>query len=517
MRVILRNLLVFFLFFISGFVIFNYLDLSYQTKNKKYSGSLKKIKDDIYINCKNPTEVNLSFSSTILIHAGLGRFDRVLENPKLAVFEQLKYLQGYFYFKEQAAFKVLPKSKTDISIMKIINTRYKLPLAEDIKSFLPDFDYSKKTALQISYKVHKEAIICSSEAKGIPKSLEILLPLDPYLSYWNIRKNERVSKKFQNQQIEVNPCTSWRYLMLRDPRHHWYTWKPYTKGKLYSCTNLYSEKMSQIVASVRVNERKSFYSKKMNSLMSEDTISVSFIYGLINHKNTKNELRKIKEFLNKEKGSLLHWTDVRSLEKIKRKTNLRLDPSFYSLLTLLVQIKPFIKIEKINIKKLEPNIIMEFGGQFEGSGKRLVMNVFLGSTDDWVEENHESFLKESFQIDNFIFYIGHSGHGKNMSLIKKLGLSENELVELLNTKKFQHLSIISCFSTFYHDEEFLDYRKSEFESELVTVASEGYPFLFPTIVLQNVSEALRNNSSFLSSLDLSSRLGTDDIIIWYKK
>lgn len=476
-----RNALI----YTSIFAICSFLIYLKEAPSKEETPQGAQASFPFYNKCKNPKPVTLSFNSRLLVHESFADALHLKSKPLPGIKSQLKYMAGYFHFREESPTVKIGKPY-DIKINKIAQENYPISLKlnydqwhnyEDLpKGFqAPQSLANKDLAISIAYQAKADAIICDDSNEN---ALSFTLPIDPYLAYWSSSFKSLPSPGGGNALVP--DCASERMASDNNPAHLWYFWKPHacaSQGEDGSGAHL------TVKADLSLGSPQDKKELRFNLLKSNPRPRIALIFGYIGYGNED----KIKEGINKvlnSKNGIKVLTDKKIAEKLF--TEHEVDPSLRALSVLIQKFQDYGKIQSIGHK--DNTHYDSFKLALDLGPKQLAVEIYLGPTDyKRGFAKHYPFLEKALKSKNAIYYIAHSGHGENLNLEnmrKNLGYSKSDFSKLLNQQEYLLFANVSCFSTYFHGDSFLEQRSQKGRmTDLILMGSEGYGFQAPLALI----------------------------------
>ena len=490
---------------VASFIVANFL----LRKQFVPTTSQRRLIKDEYLpvrsNCQYSTDGELTFDGQVIIHQKISQHLQSEKDWTKAVKSQINYGNGFFNSQKASVneAKMFMVGEPNVEIKKIEQVSYNKKLHIDR---VENDDYSKypsalsngldilpkDKAFKISYSAIVPVIRCGAfENKS--NMVRVLLPFDPYLEYWSVPKQNRLKRAYQGNSSITTPCADSEVADLKSPHMLWYVWNPEEVGKsldniFFDCKKILKPEIDYQVLSASFKEKKSQVNPvEFSQLLSKKEWNVSIILGYLK-KNDSKSLSELHEVLHSDQ-SLLKLSK-RYLSGNVKNINYNLEPSMMSLFQIIKTLNDLADIpeEKFIFKSNNGFYTLTFSGVFKKSQQPFKMNLYFGPTDvDQQLGLHLGFLAESFKNSDMIFYIGHSGMGKNFNLHnmkKSLNFSDTQMTEIFSKVSYQLISVSSCYSTNYYSTEYFDLRKHAGQtSDLVLTGSRNYLYWMPLQIL----------------------------------
>jgi hypothetical protein len=428
---------------------------------------------------------------------------------KQAIELQIQHLTGYFRTTKSNGLNVAVSAyRGPIQIQQVEPLAYGADF--EIDEFLaptrtmnvgPISSYAQK-AMQFG-KVKKEdpairlhfqtdLIIADCSTGNWNQLNPILLPNDPYLSYWVEGKSHRRPRQFHNQDgLHISNCQSDELINFGNVNQNWFFWSPIEpkndlEAKAKTC---------------QLTEGHQVYRPQLQVLQSLPAVSpigkeffnpskpIQFygIFGILSQDSFFEpvDMPKLRTWISDKVQKCLplksvpkclsHWK-----EPLKpRTTEKPFEPGsihFVRFLRQLVSIAQLESYQVIETSDPDGEIVLKFQGQLRDSGKAVEIHTFFGTTTlDYGPpgtKGYSKFLYQAFQTGDSISYLGHSGLGTNLLIAQYENLWKRDRFPVIERKKPLWLGIYNCegFSYFGFDQEKI-FRKGQMD--LIVTASTG--------------------------------------------
>lgn len=448
-------------------------------------------------NCPNPQTKTLKYKSRALIHHEFVDFYHLSNNAAAAVEKHLKYLNGFFNSQPRAEAAWHNIGAPRFKIFKTSNSNYGIdgdydPVA-DYVTYPSSFQKTRKLrkadkAMTVEYEAEQDVVVCSTKSK-LPETVDLILPRDPYLAFWAVTRGEREDLLYYGIQAVTNPCADHQIVDLTQPSMYWYVWNPTAKGtnrlgKPYDCkakiNDAWTESATAQVLERAVEAKPIDFSK----LFSVPKLQASMVFGFVGRDDPSEILKRAKPiFMNRDLREVAR--DSKTREQVNK-----VDVSAWALVQFIDGFSEIADLDTVQTSDRGSYLQFDIRGRLKESKKPIDFNIYYGATDDRPGfPAHWQFLKEALETSQMIFYVGHSGMGTDINLEtlqKHLNISADDLRASMAGQPYQLLSIISCYSMVYYNDQFLNYRPQDQQhtSDLLVMGNGTYKFGLPLAVLR---------------------------------
>ncbi|HVK61584.1 MAG TPA: hypothetical protein VM432_08545 [Bdellovibrionales bacterium] len=448
----------------------------------------------IFAGCMNPRAGVIRFKSKVTAHKDFSDAFDLEKNPEKAIDRQLQFLQGYFAhgFPKTSKIKVFLLGDKKVNVLSVKPTSYGKSFSYDYltddhslypNSFLTDrVVRTEDSATTITYEAHQSVLLCGEDSANV-RSIDAVLPRDPYLAFWLVSPAQRQILKYGRSSQKTNPCAFDEMADLKFPSMYWYVWSPHQKRKLQNGSSIDCDgilKQGSDYANITadfVPDASRSTSLEFKTLEHLPRIDISIVHGLISQKADRTSLdRALSLFKN---GPTL-LDEARKI--VRRNMNetefLSQDQAVWSFLHVLGNLDTIANLETPRIEDKNTHLLISIVGTLKASQKNFSIDVFFGSTDEPQKKaQHWQFLKESLRTKPIVFYVGHAGMGQNANVNV---FRENSTSRL----PYQLFAIVSCYANYYFGNDFFRIRHSAGStSDLLLTAQGRYPFLTPIALL----------------------------------
>jgi hypothetical protein len=464
------------------------------------------------INCENSEVGYLSFKIDAIVHS---RFEKILTSKNIGkevAIRQLKFFDGFVDHSSQNGNRLIPHEDKQIEILSVKKIKYPVDIyldkvAIDTNHYPESFHNSwfrrGDEALQVTYKATVKTTRCSVSKGYKVDSYEIILPLDPYLAYWNVPKEKRIEVSVSSSyKITTTPCASEIMAELKYPNMYWNVWKPKAKTDDYDCSKLLKKNQHIKVINAKFTPIKPELKEiEFAHLKNKERIKISLINGLLLSIDTKLNLDRIRPLLK----------HINSIEDIKHESIKEQDYATLATFSFLNIMKNLTKNIDWKYEDNEDHFIFKTSGKLLHSDKPFDLEIYLGPTVEYQKgRRHWNFLANALQTSDFIFYSGHSGMGTTFSF-ENLKASTN-FKGFKDSTKNQFIAILSCSSISYFGDDFIRERKKQGKvTDFLLTGFDNHAYRITPALIQYVDLKLAKKNYSLKSI-LKSHLGTNEDI-----
>jgi hypothetical protein len=452
---------------------------------------------------------------------------------------QWKHSVGYFQHTqllEKAEIMVPSTEDLEIEVLSIKKAQFFANLqiddfrpSQDVKdtNYLNQALQKGKTsdsdpAFKISYRGKSRFYTClKSETPLVQK---VVLPLDPFLSFWYAPKSRRVVSTFGLNSNVISPCSNNEMADFGDATQFWWLWSPEEKNldinKIeYSCEKsvdiralTYPVKLiwSNSSTGPLTHEKSVLLTKnRIDKWRLQNKISVNLIIGVLDTDPKKRmpfdlffaDLPQITFEEAKFEKLWNQWTRKMEKKEIKR------EPGFIEMLSFLRHVNKVVKITKLKTKTLDEQKIyaeIQLEGVLLKSKKPIEIKITFGPTEvpkDKVAYHAIAFV-DGIQNSDIALYAGHAGLGTYTNWVEIIKRPEvRELVKKPIHKAHQIIGLFSCNAYSYYSSTFHKLRessltdKSPSSTDLYVSSSKEGGSRFGYAILELVDDELANEKT----------------------
>ena len=457
------------------------------------------------------SEVDLEFTGEMVLNQKFLNLKNKTEIEE-AVVQQLKYARGYFInLRDQLPYSLtLAANNPQIKILNTKKQKYGQNLKIDYikhpnvhhsnsyikKAMSKKSTFEKDKGLLITYNLKTTANYC-----GQKKSLEnikVMLPTDPYLSYWAVLPKNRRLMTWRHVSGVINPCANPELADIPDPYYYWYFWNPINSGqdshkKSFNCSELLKANTHFVEVNLKLNPQVNVNTNANNNFNSQNqsAVNISTVFGVIDEssyilpwKAMVSDLKKI------NKPTMSDLKKMILKEKQHTLTNNTWDRGSEYFIDFIQNLETVVKVDSISFNQSENEIFFE--GQLIKSGKNYKLAALFGFTDLLGKNTaeHWLFLKNAIATSDYIIYNGHSGLGENIKISNILEFTNTKLDDLFkNSPSYQMIAYLSCYSYGYFGDDVVELRnklKTNSKTEIILTGTEFTSFRGPYGVFEYV-------------------------------
>lgn len=404
---------------------------------------------------------------------------------------QIKHLMGYFRTTHVNGVNIaLSSYREKFEILKKISVKYGSDVIID-DYLLParslvgpnSSSYFKKAlevgkikasdpALMIEYKT--QLLIADCSEGDFQKLNQIVLPLDPFLSFWAEDKSHWQSRKFDSKELQqVSNCLASEIVSFGNAEQNWFFWSPIeakwdSAGKKHDCVIKENSRVYQPTLNVKENLPTA---EVVGSDFFKDVKQLKFYaaFGVIstNEYFEKIDFLKYKNFIldavkkcsqsNLTAKCLSAW-DMKPLQGAAGKM---VEPGSFHFFLFLKYLHNIAEVKTTDIlttKNSNSEIQLRLKGRLRDSKTPIEISIYLGPTSlDYgppVSKAYVNFLHQALAEADVISYLGHSGLGANLSMDNYIKLWRQYRLKIPQRSKPLWFGIYNCegFSYFGFDQ-----------------------------------------------------------------
>ncbi|MBY0412580.1 MAG: hypothetical protein K2Q18_00370, partial [Bdellovibrionales bacterium] len=317
---------------------------------------------------------------------------------------------------------------------------------------------TKKSQKALIIKYTVELMIADCSPKSVLENTPIVLPLDPFLSMWVGKKEDR-SKRAIGPFIlpQVSNCNTSNMVIFGGPEVGWYFWSPLNgEGKACAERGVVTPKIS-VIAEM---PKSPALSKKF--FQTKGPLKFSAIFGEVDSSDfyTPKNIEVIKDFVEKNLLGCMKDLSQKCMESwtsylVLQKDGKFLEPGIHSFLSFLKYLNS--SVEMTSFKKNSTHNLEEMNfviaGKLKSSRKEIEIQVFFGKTNlDFQSRPSKSYLlftHEAFKEADIISYVGHAGLGKNMLTTELSKRWEVQKIPPIKRDKPIWLGVYNCEAASY--------------------------------------------------------------------
>ncbi len=439
-------------------------------------------RDIRHVSCKESSSImQIKIEGFLIVHEKLLNPD-VRGSGQFIEFvrDQLKYGSGPFPYSlfDSNILKMIPiGDDVQIRILSVESTAYGVDLIVDSsdREILFPNDYLKKAfalrvinkgdpAYKVKYQAQWQTGVCYLGVS--PASVDLILPHDPYLSYFYVLPQMRAKYRWNKTENQVNPCAKDELADLPDPTVYWYFWYPRRSGqdidgKEVDCENLLreGEQISRFQAFLSPDDSAAKISQQFQIPKEQtdkiDHVKATVIFGWLGTsedsmpdfkplldevKLLASEFPKYKPFSQRLLGWAENWFQFPQVKKY-------LDPVSRQFIEFMIDLPEVMIYQTADVQARSNHLVVRIAGRLRKSLRPIEITAFWGPTDQHGirKPEHYDLFREAMQTSHVVIYSGHAGLGENLKP-NYTGLSATKTRVSL---PYQVLAILSCYTATY--------------------------------------------------------------------
>jgi hypothetical protein len=346
------------------------------------------------------------------------------------------------------------------------------------------------SALLIPYQ--SELLIADCTPNGFQKAAPVELPLDPFLSFWLEKKENRKSRAFNRGKLDaMSNCLSSELVEFGTPEIDWFFWSPVmpktdAAGKTVKCQIDGPMKIYQpeILTAKAVEPTPALTPEFFGSLKEFKSTA---IFGVISRSEyfVKVDALKLKDLIESTESACKKAKNVptcmtaweKALTPVEGKPFY--EPGTYHFLTFLKYLHTLVSVDQLSLEKTgapDQEILLKYRGHFIDSTMPVAGTIYFGTTNlDYgprASKAYVSTLHAALKDSNAVFYVGHAGLGHNFRIEEFTKLWKQDHLPAFKREHPLWVGIYNCegFSYFGFDQESL-FKPGKFD--LYMTASSG--------------------------------------------
>ena len=457
------------------------------------------------------TDFQLSLDETTWTHAS-----KKAGGLEKAVFESYKYVKGYFMNEALPdGTKILP-IEGEIEILKLRKVSRSESAAGQIDypdSFLkgaslarPEIHYlkhrvasnaaKKRNTLNFEVSIRFGSMACTPKPnQSVPTQLNVTLPKDPYLAYWDVPEEDRRPIRFNKALVRGNPCSEHEYPDVSDPSYYWYFWSPNRvgtddNGETFDCRTLSSfRKRTQTVQLMAVAPDKlrkpTAWTPTLPTRSQYKEIAI--VFGYVNYQQSMPSYEEVKNAIEETWSQGVKPSGV-------------WEAGVRNLLNTIVEINETYRLtERARFTPVGKSVWVEWTMISRATREPTHVRMFYGPTDylGISPPEHEKFIHQIASKAELLIYSGHSGLGLNIKV-------KSWFASVTNRKTPIDVALLSCVASAYYSDQLLTETFSILpkESRLVLTGSSnlGTHRVIPGLVVGNWQVLESPNANMLFSV-----------------
>jgi hypothetical protein len=425
-------------------------------------------------------EYRVTLNGTLTLHKAF--LDPALspdENARLAVQQQVRYVWGWMRTNpelQRTTQAVLSAEAPLITLNSLTDTTYGRDLTLDWVQQAPHLEItdvytlravqagkvsSEDAAVRVDYSVDFGMAMCAPP-RGNLSTLEVPLPLDPWLFYWWVPRSQHRPMRYFQKKAVTNPCADDDFADLPHPIYFWYDWfpdrhGPDDTGQPFDCRNLLKPGRDYFTHSLKfrkTGEANGDFSTLRREFSGKEPLRVTAIFGVMDHPVTQPDVTGLAAEL--APGQPLTRRVSAALQRPQpheRAANL--------MLNLLWGLRVVMDLGSHAVEVADGNLLITLHGTLKRSGRAVDMRVHYGLSNVFgpVPPTHWKEARHALTQQQVILYVGHSGIGENLRLSRieeNLHLDHAAWAQEIASSPYQLVAFLSCYSYMYFGQDMLD-------------------------------------------------------------
>jgi hypothetical protein len=437
------------------------------------------------LTCPRPGgEYRATLSGRVVLHrAFIARGAAEAEEIRASIKQQIRYLWGHYRTHPVAHHDlalVLSGEEPVIAIRRVAPIAYGRDLVLDWHPTLPHleitdpyttravargFTRAADPALEVRFEARFTLGVCgraATIADGPDATLEVPLPLDPWLFYWHVAAVDRRPMSYAGVTSVTNPCSDDDFAELPHPYYYWYDWQPGrhgpdAAGHVFDCRGLLKEGRDFVPHRVRVapiGAATADFGRLRRELAGARPLTATVLIGVLDHGVRELPAAALARALGAGHGGLARRAAA------AQRTAAAAEPGTFKLLALLRDLDAVARPGAFRTTVVDGLVHVEVEAILARSGRPVRLRAVLGLTDVFgpVPPRHWAVLKHALATDHLVIYAGHSGLGENFRLAqieRHLSLAHADFMAAYRTAPFQLIAFLSCYSYMYFGQDLL--------------------------------------------------------------
>lgn len=423
----------------------------------------------------------------------------------LAAERQIRHLIGFFrnahtqmigqsLAPKITSFKKLSLQQTSLKHNFILHD---LGLEREITEENTYFQNIKSQKLEANEKIIQikfSAMITIADCLGWSTNWakSILLPLDPFLSFWTEDPKHFTEQKFKDQSRKISNCLIPEIINFGNNSQNWFFWNPLSGSRINSSvTRKCNYKMGQNVYTPRLTKRTRF-----DDLKPQEAFFADF----------KNRSLQIYSFfgINSTSSSFLEADYQKIFEQLRNTMNLcqskstpdcltqyieilkpdesgkYFEPGLYYFVIYLHELHKLVEKLSITVSKSHSNkneIILSLSGVLRKSQSKINFELYFGPTSlDYgppPSENYARLTRDALATADVLSYFGHSGLGENFKLKSLQKMWQSHRLAKPNRSHPLWVGFFSCEGYSYFGSDLHAVFKEDTAPQLLISSSTG--------------------------------------------
>ncbi len=427
-------------------------------------------------------EYALSFHAPIVLNQRL--LDPALPvktQLEAAIRQQIRYIEGHWHNGQGSApaqSQVLREESLKLTEIKFKLANYGATLTIDNiehPEFTLDEPYLARAVklgktqatdpgIRAEYSATVRVVACAPGGAQVQPTVQLALPLDPYLFYWAVAPENRRPIHWRQSSFRVNPCADPEIADLPNPMAFWYFWNPAqtgndADGKPFACATLLPAENNYVTLAGHLSHATPATSHggvfAFERLPKSRAVRATALWGIIDPKAATLPIKELTDVLQKLTPEKFTTGISALLTRLgfgaEKRGRLDTDRGSVYFADFLRGLPAVLKIERLAAHQEKDSLILELQGKLLTSARELSLKIFFGPTDvlSKPDPQHWTTLATALAKDDLIFYNGHSGLGENTSVKNILAAAPQISPDTLTGPAYQLVAFLSCYSYSY--------------------------------------------------------------------
>jgi hypothetical protein len=314
-------------------------------------------------------------------------------------------------------------------------------------------------ALEGDYLIRFEAAVCG-EPRPDDSTMDIPLPDDPWLFYWQVPAGERRHFRYAGFDARMSPCSDDDLAELPLPYYYWYDWWPTRAGRdldgqPYDCKALLVPGRDFVGRPVRLvrKARPEADFAELRTRFSKGPLSATVLIGVLDYHASDLGLETLREKLGRGKDPAARARALIAEQAYEERGEL-------FLLRYLASLDQLVDFRSFESAIEDGSLAITVEGTLRRSGRAVTLRNYVGLTDIFglSPPRHWPILRRALARDAVVIYAGHSGIGENfrLSQIASHVQAEPALLKAEGARvPFQLIAFLSCYSYMYFGQDLI--------------------------------------------------------------
>ena len=316
-------------------------------------------------------------------------------------------------------------------------------------------------ALVVRYRARFKVALCG-ESRPERSTLDVVLPVDPWLAYWHVPAARRRLMRFFDDTAVTNPCSDDDFADLPHPIYYWYDWLPDRHGldgagQPFDCREWLKEgadyftrplSLERLAAPIGRFDEQAWAS--LGDVPGGPRATV--LLGVLDHAWPDLALASLRREIG-ESGR-----DPAARARTALRQSKPRERASQKLLRLLADLAEVMVVHRYETRVDAGYLEVALHGKLRHSHWPFHLRVFLGLTDIFgpAAPSHWGILRRALAEDDIVIYAGHSGIGENVRLAQieeHLQLPHGAFVDQYRRRRRQIVAFLSCYSYMYFGQD----------------------------------------------------------------